>query len=65
MARVERWSVLTLRKKIQGMLYERAAISHKPEELARQELDALQEEDRITPDQVFRDPWSLLNSLLS
>ncbi|MDD2834969.1 MAG: DUF1016 N-terminal domain-containing protein [Methanothrix sp.] len=37
MARVERWSVRTLRKKIQGMLYERTAISRRPEELARQE----------------------------
>jgi predicted nuclease of restriction endonuclease-like (RecB) superfamily len=62
MARVERWSVRTLRKKIQGMLFERTAISRKPEELARQELEALQEEDRMTPDLVFRDPY-LLNFL--
>lgn len=27
MARVERWSVRTLRQKVQGMLYERTAIS--------------------------------------
>ena len=36
----------TLRQKIQGMLYERTAISRKPEELARQELEALQDEDK-------------------
>ncbi|MBP7066919.1 MAG: DUF1016 family protein [Methanothrix sp.] len=59
MARVERWSVRTLRKKIQGMLYERTAISRKPEELARQELVALQDDDRMTPDLVFRDPYLL------
>ena len=59
MARVECWSVRTLRKKIQGMLYERTAISRKPEELARQELEALSEEDRMTPDLVFRDPYLL------
>jgi predicted nuclease of restriction endonuclease-like (RecB) superfamily len=59
MARVERWSVRTLRKKIQGMLYERTAISRKPDELARQELEALQEEDHMTPDLVFRDPYIL------
>jgi predicted nuclease of restriction endonuclease-like (RecB) superfamily len=59
MARVERWSVRTLRQKIQGMLYERTAISRKPEELARQELEALQEEDLMTPDLVFRDPYLL------
>ena len=59
MARVERWSVRTLRQKVQGMLYERTAISRMPEMLARQELEALQEEDRMTPDLVFRDPYLL------
>jgi predicted nuclease of restriction endonuclease-like (RecB) superfamily len=59
MARVERWSVRTLHRKIQGMLYERTAISRRPEELARQELEALQEEDLMTPDLVFRDPYLL------
>ena len=59
MARVERWSVRTLRKKIHGMLFERTAISRKPEELARQELETLREEDRMTPDLVFRDPYLL------
>ena len=46
----------TLRRNVQGMLYERTAISRRPEELARQEQGALQEEDRMTPDLVFRDP---------
>ena len=38
--RVERWSVRTLRKKIDGMLYERTAISKKPEKLVKEELAA-------------------------
>ena len=38
MCRLERWSVRTLRKKISGMLYERTAISKKPEELVKKEL---------------------------
>ncbi len=59
MCRLERWSVRTLRAKIQGMLYERTAISRKPDELARQEVDALRDEDRLTPDLVFRDPYLL------
>jgi len=59
MCRLERWSVRTLRKKIDGMLYERTAISKKPEELAKKELAALREEDRLTPDLVFRDPYFL------
>ena len=34
MARVERWSVRTLRQKIQGMLYERMAIRTEPQKVA-------------------------------
>ncbi|MBL7208291.1 MAG: DUF1016 family protein, partial [Desulfobacterales bacterium] len=59
MCRLERWSVRTLRKKINGMLYERTAISKKPEELIEKDLAALREEDRLTPDLVFRDPYFL------
>ncbi|MBU1187583.1 MAG: DUF1016 family protein [Gammaproteobacteria bacterium] len=59
MCRVERWSVRTLRKKIDSMLYERTAISKKPEEVARAELAALRSEDQLTPDLVFRDPYIL------
>jgi predicted nuclease of restriction endonuclease-like (RecB) superfamily len=59
MCRVERWSVRTLRKKINSMLYERTAISRKPAQLARQELDSLRNDDRMTPDLVFRDPYLL------
>lgn len=59
MCRVERWSVRTLRGKVQGMLYERTALSRKPEKLARQELAALRDEDKLTPDLVFRDPYLL------
>lgn len=59
MCRIERWSVRTLRQKIDSMLYERTAISRKPEELIRQELDTLRSEDRLTPDLVFRNPYFL------
>ncbi len=59
MCRVERWSVRTLRQKIASMLYERTALSKKPAELAKLELQALREEDRMTPDLVFRDPYLL------
>jgi predicted nuclease of restriction endonuclease-like (RecB) superfamily len=51
--------VRTLRAKIQSMLFERTALSKKPAELARQELAALRDEDRLTPDLVFRDPYFL------
>lgn len=59
MCRVERWSVRTLRQKISSLLFERTALSKKPEELARLELQALREEDKMTPDIVFRDPYLL------
>jgi predicted nuclease of restriction endonuclease-like (RecB) superfamily len=59
MCRVERWSVRTLRHKIGHLLYERTAISKKPDELIEQDIGALREEDRLTPDMVFRDPYIL------
>ena len=59
MCRIERWSVRTLRDKIGGMLFERTALSRKPEELARQELAKLRETDQLSPDLVFRDPYFL------
>lgn len=59
MCRIENWSVRTLKQKIQSMLYERTAISKKPGELAKLELRQLSEENKMTPDLVFRDPYIL------
>jgi len=59
MCRVERWSTRTLEKKISGMLFERTALSKKPADLAKKELAQLREEDKLTPDLVFRDPYFL------
>lgn len=59
MCRVERWSTRTLEKKIDGMLYERTALSKKSDEVIRHELETLREQDRITPDLVFKDPYFL------
>ncbi len=59
MCRLEHWSVRTLQKKIGGMLFERTALSRKPAELAALELKKLREEDMLTPDLVFRDPYFL------
>ena len=41
------------------MLFERTALSKKPDKLIRQELKQLREEDKLTPDLVFRDPYVL------
>lgn len=59
MCRIERWGVRTLREKIGGMLFERTALSRKPEQLASQELAKLRETDQLSPDLVFRDPYFL------
>ena len=59
MCRVERWSVRTLRDKMNGMLFERTALSKKPAKLAEQELAKLRTADQLSPDLVFRDPYFL------
>lgn len=59
MCRMENWSTRTLEQKIKSMLYERTAISKKPDKLIKQELAALRSEDKLTPDLVFRDPYIL------
>lgn len=59
LCRTHRWSVRTLRDKIRGMLSERTALSKKPEILIQQELAILRDEDRMTPDLVFRNPYVL------
>jgi predicted nuclease of restriction endonuclease-like (RecB) superfamily len=59
MCRIERWNTRTLYKKINSMLYERTALSRKPELLIKQELLSLHDEDRISTDLVLRDPYVL------
>ena len=59
MCLIERWNTRTLSKKIQGMLYERTAISRKPEETIKNEISELREEDKLTSDLVFRDTYFL------
>src|SRR5215218_956321 len=41
------------------MLFERTALSRRPDELAKKELAKLRDEDRPTPDLVFHDPYFL------
>ena len=59
MCSIEGWSTRTLEKKINSMLYERTALSKKPEKLIEQELTKLRETDKLIPDLVFRDPYLL------
>ena len=59
MAANERWSKRTLEAKIDSMLYERTAVATKPEELIKQELTELRENNVLTPDLVFKSPYFL------
>jgi len=59
MCRIEGWNVKTLRSKIDSMLYERTALSKKPDELIRAELNNLKENNTISPDIVFKSPYFL------
>ena len=59
LCRAERWSVRTLRHKIGHLLYERTAVAKKPDAVIAQDIAALRDEDRLTPDMVFRDPYFL------
>lgn len=59
MCKMEKWSVRTFRERINSMLYERTAISNKPDETIQNELKTLKDTGQITPDLVFRDPYFL------
>ncbi len=59
MAHLERWDTRTLDQKIDGMFYERTALSRKPEELIKQELQQIKETNILTPDVVFRSSYFL------
>ncbi len=57
--RIEKWSVRTLRNKINSMLYERTAISKKPDQTIKNDLQLLRNEEKMSPDLIFRDPYFL------
>ena len=59
MCRIEHWDTRTLDEKIDSQLYQRTAISQRPEEVIRRELKELREEDTLNPDIVFRSTYFL------
>ncbi len=59
MCLLEKWSVRAFRDRIQSMLYERTALSKKPAETILNDLALLQNEQKLSPDMVFRDPYFL------
>jgi predicted nuclease of restriction endonuclease-like (RecB) superfamily len=59
MCRIEKWNVRQLRERINSMMYERTAISRKPEKTIKQDLQIVRKEDKISADLIFRDPYFL------
>lgn len=55
----EKWSVRVLRERKKSMLYERTAISKRPEETIRNDIQLLEEKDMMTVDMFYRDPCIL------
>ena len=54
-----KWSVRVLRERKKSMLYERTAISKRPEETIRNDIRLLEEKDMMTVDMFYRDPCIL------
>lgn len=57
--RLEGWSSRQLRERIDAMLYERTALARKPEETVRQDLAKLRQNQQVSPDILFKDPYLL------
>ncbi|MGE4169854.1 MAG: YhcG family protein [Candidatus Margulisiibacteriota bacterium] len=59
LCKLENWSSRQLQERIQSMLYERTAISKKPDKTISQDLQVLREQKEPSSDIVFRDPYFL------
>ena len=59
MCSLENWDTRTLDAKIDQQLYQRTAISRKPEDVIRRELETAKESNRLQPDMVFRSTYFL------
>ena len=59
MCLMDNWSVRTLRNRIDSMLYERTALSAKPEDLIEIEIRQIREKQKIEPEVVLKDPYLL------
>ncbi len=59
MCRLQRWSVRALQKHINGMLYERTALSKKPEPVIEAQIEKLKSHDEMTPEMTFKEPYFL------
>jgi predicted nuclease of restriction endonuclease-like (RecB) superfamily len=58
-AKLEGWSVRKLQERINSMLFERTALSRKPEETIRGDLAKLRQTQQPSPDILLKDPYIL------
>ena len=59
MCSMEHWDTRTLDEKIDKQLYQRTALSRKPEELIKKELEEAKTNNQLLPDMVFRSSYFL------
>lgn len=59
MCSAEHWDTRTLDEKIDRQLYQRTAISRKPEDLIKKELEEAKQSCHLLPDMVFRNSYFL------
>jgi predicted nuclease of restriction endonuclease-like (RecB) superfamily len=59
LCRLERWSSRQLQERMNSLLFERSAISKKPEETIRHDLQVLRQEQKASPDLLLKDPYLL------
>jgi predicted nuclease of restriction endonuclease-like (RecB) superfamily len=59
LCRLEHWGVRQLQERINSLLFERTAISKKPDDTIRKDLDLLRDQGQLSPDLTFRDPYVL------
>jgi len=59
LCRLEGWSSRQLQDRMQSLLFERSALSKKPDETIRHELDVLRQEQQPSPAVLLKDPYLL------
>ena len=59
MCRIQHWSVRALQKQMKSMLYERIALSKKPDSVIKLQLEKLKKSDEMTAELTFKEPYFL------
>ncbi|MDP2222790.1 YhcG family protein [Nitrosomonas sp.] len=59
LCRLEGWSSRQLQERMNSLLFERSAISRKPDETIRHDLQTLRKENKPSPDLLLKDPYVL------